>query len=85
MSPDLINGLFELAGAALQWVNVAKLARDREVKGVYWPITAFHVSWGVWNMYFYSAVNAPMSVVGAAVLLLANVAWVWLALKYRRT
>lgn len=84
-TPDVANGLFELLGAALQWLNVVRLLRDREVKGVYWPITAFHVTWGMWNMYFYSYVGAPVSVCGAAALLLANVVWVALAIRYRRT
>lgn len=82
--PDLTNGLFELGGACLQWFNVARLLRDKEVKGVYWPITVFHVSWGAWNMYFYSYVGAPVSVAGAATLLLANTVWVALAIRYTR-
>jgi hypothetical protein len=81
---DIFNGLFELVGAVLQWLNVRKLLRDREVKGVYWPITAFHVTWGAWNMYFYTSVDAPWSVAGASVLLAANMVWVTLAIMYRK-
>ena len=48
-APDLINGAFEFAGGFLLWGNVYKLHRDREVRGVYWPATAFFGVWGLWN------------------------------------
>lgn len=84
MTPDHVNGCFELLGGVLQWRNVATLWRDREVKGVDWRVTGFHVTWGAWNIYFYDSVNAPWSVAGAVGLLLANTAWVWMAVTVAR-
>src|SRR5215471_7953715 len=34
MTPDLINAVFELSGAALTWLSVARLYRDKKVRGV---------------------------------------------------
>jgi hypothetical protein len=81
---DLGNALFELLGAALQWVNVLKLLRDKRVQGVYWPVTAFFAAWGMWNIYFYAAVGTPLSSAAAGLMTTSNLAWVYLAIKYRR-
>lgn len=81
---DIGNALFELLGAALQWINVLKLLRDKRVQDVYWPVTAFFAGWGMWNIYFYAAVGTPASSVAAVFMTLANVAWVVLAIRYRR-
>lgn len=80
---DLINAGFELAAAVSQWANVVKLYRDRQVAGVYWPVTAFFAVWGAWNIYFYTALSAPLSAYASWCVMLANAAWVVLALRYR--
>lgn len=84
MNSDLINALFEMLGAGLQWMNVVRLMRDRRVAGVMWHVTAFFALWGAWNIYFYSAVQSPLSAWAASFMTLANCTWVYLALKYRR-
>lgn len=81
---DLVNAAFELGGAVFMWANVAKLWRDRQVAGVYWPVTAFYAVWGAWNIYFYSAMAAPLSAWASWGVMLANAVWVVLAFKYRK-
>lgn len=81
---DTGNALFEILGAALQWINVHKLLRDKKVQGVYWPVTAFFAAWGLWNIYFYAAVGTPLSSWAAGFMTLANVTWVALAIRYSR-
>lgn len=76
MTPDLINSLFELFGAAFVWRNFAQLRRDREIKGVYWPVTAFFAAWGVWNLYYYPALGQWKSFGAGVILCAGNVAWV---------
>lgn len=83
-TPDLTNACFELLGAVLQWANVARLLRDRRVAGVDWRVTAFHVAWGAWNIYFYSFVTAPLSALAAGFLAIANLVWIYFAIKYTR-
>lgn len=84
MINDLINGAFESLGAVCCWINVAKIVRDKEVKGVYWPLTGFFATWGVWNLYYYHSLLQNWSVVGALLMCTGNGAWVWLAIRYRR-
>jgi len=47
MSPDIVNGVFELLGAWFTWMNAYSLWKDRQIKGVYWPATVFFTAWGV--------------------------------------
>jgi hypothetical protein len=83
-TPDLINAAFEGVGAALSWGNVARLRRDREVKGVFWPVTAFFAAWGVWNVFYYPVLGKWASAVAGVVLCASNIVWVVLALRVKR-
>lgn len=72
---DLINAFFEGGGSILCWMNVLKIRRDRTVKGVFWPTQVFWSLWGLWNLYYYSAVGHPFSFWCGAVLVSGNIAW----------
>ena len=80
---DLINGALEAVGAFFVMMDVMRLRRDKVVHGVYWPGRAFFMLWGVWNLYFYPYYEAYASFVGGVMLVLANLIWVALAIKYR--
>ncbi len=81
---DWINGLFEFVGSILCWMNVVKLYNEKEIKGVYWPVTAFFASWGYWNIAYYSTLNQWASFWGGILMAIANTVWVVLAITYRR-
>ena len=81
--PDLINGLFELAGAAFTWRNAIQLRRDREIRGVYWPTAGFFTAWGAWNLLYYPALGQWFSFAGGVLLVSGNIAWVAMALRLR--
>lgn len=81
--PDLINGAFELVGAAFTWRNAIQLRRDREIRGVYWPTSAFFSAWGAWNLIFYPALGQWASFAGGVLLVSGNIAWVAMALRLR--
>lgn len=72
---DVVNGLFECGGAFFTWMNAYRLYKDKEIKGVYWPIWAFMSTWGIWNLYYYPSLNQWVSTVGGIVLLMGNLAW----------
>lgn len=75
MYADPINALFELVGAAFLMLNVRRLLIDRDLKGVSpWP-TAFFSLWGIWNLYFYAAVDAPLSWWAGLLLCTVNAIW----------
>lgn len=81
---DTTNGLFELVGALLNWRNVARIRRDRRVRGVDWRTWAFFTAWGWWNVYYYPSLGQWASMLGGLVMVSANTVWVWYAIKYRR-
>ena len=81
---DVTNGLFELIGALLVWKNFHQLVIDREVKGVYWPVTVFFALWGVWNLYFYPSLDQWFSFSAGILLCTGNIAWVFFYLVLRR-
>lgn len=83
MTPDVINGSFEVIGGLCLWWNVRTLWRDRLVKGVDWRVTAFFQSWGAWNLYYYPSLNQPFSFFGGLVIFAANSAWLALAWRFR--
>ena len=83
MNIDLINGLFELIGGALNWINVKYLLRDKQVKGVAVFPCAFFSAWGLWNLYYYPALNQWMSFMGGLIIVSANGVWVGLAIYYK--
>lgn len=80
---DIINGLFELSGGILCWLNVHRLVKDKQVKGVNWGVQAFFALWGWWNLYYYPSLNQWVSFIGGIVLVLGNTAWTILAIKYK--
>ena len=81
--PDLINGLFELSGSAFIWLNIRRVLKDREVKGVSIVTTTFFTSWGIWNMYFYPHLGQWLSFAGGFAIISANTIYIYLLYKYR--
>lgn len=83
MTPDHINGLFELIGGLLIWANVVRLARDRQIRGVDWRVTGFFWAWGLWNLFYYPHLGQWWSFAGGLMIVVANCAWLALAWRYR--
>lgn len=84
MKMDFINGSFELIGGILCCLNVRRLLRDKQVKGVYWPAQAFFASWGFWNLAYYPSLHQWVSFAGGLLLVISNTTWVILAIYYRK-
>ena len=81
---DIGNGLFELFGGVSLWANVARIRRDKQVKGVDWRVTLFFSSWGFWNLWYYPSLHQWASFTGGLVIVAANATWLFFAFKYRR-
>lgn len=75
MTPDIINGLFELFGAAFIGLSIKKLAKDKQVHGVSWIHAAFFAAWGYWNLYYYPHLDQYASFVGGIGVVAANTIW----------
>jgi hypothetical protein len=86
MTPDLVNGAFELLGGVFVLDHCRAVYRDRSVAGVSIPSTIFFTGWGVWNLYYYyyPSLGQWWSFVGGLSIVAANALWIALLLRYRR-
>lgn len=82
MTPDLINGLFEFVGSLMIWANVARILKDKEVKGIDWRVTGFFWVWGLWNLFYYPHLDQWWSFAGGVSIVVANTVWLALAWYY---
>lgn len=83
MSNDLINGFFELCGGLLYVINIRRLIRDKEVRGVSWIPTLFFTFWGAWNLYYYPSLNQTLSFIGGIFIFTTNAIWIYLVFYYK--
>lgn len=76
MTPDLINGLFELSGSLFIWRSIWLLRRQRMVRGVSFLTTGFFAVWGLWNLWYYPSLDQWLSFAGGVSIVTANCIWV---------
>jgi len=81
---DIGNAVFEGGGATLVWLNVSRLRRDREIKGIDWRVQAFWAAWGVWNVFYYPQLDQWLSAAAGLVLVTGNLVWCALAVRILR-
>lgn len=82
MTPDHINAAFELAAAVLLWLNVLRLHRDKQLRGVSVLPTCLYFGWCIWNLYYYAHLQQWLSWYAGFGVGIANLTWVILAVKY---
>jgi hypothetical protein len=83
-APDVINGVFELVGSVMCWLNVYKIIKDKRIEGVYWSVSGFFSVWGLWNLYYYPTLGQWASFAGGIFLAAGNITWTLLAIRYSR-
>lgn len=81
---DIINSIFEVIGGIVLWLNIKKLYKDKEFKGVSIAPTAFFMLWGYWNLYYYPSLNQWASFWAGCLLVIANTIWVGQMVYYYR-
>lgn len=84
LTPDTINGLFEIVGAIFVGRDIQLLARHKSVKGKGLGSNIFFSGWALWNLYYYPSLDQWMSFIGAILLLVSNLTWFLMALYYLR-
>ncbi len=84
ISPDAVNGLFELLGSFFILASVFKLAKDKKVLGVHWVHVAFFSAWGFWSLYYYPSLDQWVSFFGGLGLVATNTFYLGQILYYRR-
>jgi hypothetical protein len=83
MTPDLVNGIFELGGTLVVAMSCHRLYRDKQVKGVSFSHAAFFTAWGYWNLVFYPWAGAWWSFFGGIGVVFFNSLWIGMMLYYR--
>lgn len=80
--PDIINGTFEGLAGLMVLNHCRVLVNDRRVAGVSIASTIFFTLWGVWNLYYYPQLGQFWSLVGGVFVVLANVFYVALLIRF---
>ena len=83
--PDLINAGFEAFCAVGCWMNVARLYRDRTVRGVVWQLTIGYWLYGVWNLVYYGPVLGQWASWTVGLFVVAgNLVWIllWITIRW---
>ena len=80
---DAINGTFELAAGLFVLNHCRVLKAHKQVRGVSMLSVAFFTLWGLWNLYYYPALNQPLSFFGGLFVVAANAFYLGMALHYR--
>lgn len=70
-------------GSLAVWMNIRKLHRDKQVRGICWQLSFFFSSWGLWNLYYYFMLRQYLSWVCSMSLALANLIWLGQAVYYK--
>jgi len=73
--PDIINGSFELCAGLFLCLNIRRLFKDKQVRGVHWVSVGFFALWGYWNLYYYPFLGQWISFLGGIMVVTANTAW----------
>lgn len=80
--PDIVNGLFEIGGGIFNCMNIYRLLKDKQLKGVSMVPTTVYSLWGLWNLYYYPHLGQWFSFIGGCGIVWSNLIWIYLALKY---
>lgn len=75
VTPDHTQAAWELGSAALCAMNVMAVRRSRSISGVHWLPTAYFTGWGLYNLWFYAALNLPTAWWAGLAITVVNSVW----------
>lgn len=82
MNADMVNGLFEFVAACFLFLNVLKLHKDKQIRGVSpWPVV-FFTAWGFWNIHYYPSLGQFWSMIGGLFVVSVNMIWLFQVAMY---
>ncbi len=76
MNPDVINSLFETAGAVAMAFNAGELVKDRKVHGIHTVSALFALLWVAWCLPYYWGIHHTLSFIAACGRFLTTLGWV---------
>lgn len=82
MNPDYTQAAFEFGSACFQVRNVLAIRTHQTIKGVHWSPTAFFTAWGVYNLWFYTALHLPLAWWAGLAITAVNAVWLSHAAYY---
>jgi len=75
MNPDITQAAWELGSAVLSVLNIIAIRKSRTIAGVHWAPTAFFFLWGIYNLWFYTALHLPLAYWAGCAITLTNLIW----------
>jgi len=86
MKGDLVNSLFMFIAIIFNCMNIYKLNKDKEVKGISIIPNIYYVLWGSWNIYFYAANKSKLSFIAGIGVVITGLIWVsqWAFYKFKK-
>ncbi len=75
LDPDVTQACWEGGSAILQLLNVRAIRKSRSIAGIHWLPTAFFAGWGIYNLWFYAALNLPYAWWAGMAITLVNLIW----------
>lgn len=82
MTPDLVNASFELLGILFMVPTFSRSYRTKVVRGVS-PLTPiFFLSWGCFNIFYYTSLLQPYSAIAAIGMVVTNLIWLYMVISY---
>lgn len=84
MTLDLITTAFELFGFVCIAADCRAVYRDKAVRGVSIWSRVLYMSWAGFNVYLFGVKDMPFAATMAGVSVLIYVAWLSMAVYYRR-
>ena len=81
---DFINAVFMAGGFWMSLINCRRIYIDKEVEGVsIWPMI-YYVVWGIFGLLYLYILHQYISSIIEIFLIISYIAWVWMAIKYRK-
>lgn len=75
MNPDLTQAAWELGSAIFSVLNIRAIRRSKAIAGIHWLPTAFFFAWGVYNLWFYTALHLPLAWWAGMAITATNLVW----------
>jgi hypothetical protein len=80
---EWIMALFPTLSSAMLGLNISAVLKDKEVKGLSMYTLAFFTTYAAWMVFYFHHHNSTGPMIGAALNLIANGAYLALAVYFR--
>jgi hypothetical protein len=80
---DFINALFEFSASFAIIINIIKLIKDKQIKGISLWSSTFFMVWGIWNIYYYNELQQSFSFYCCIIMCILNIGWLSLAAFFK--